>query len=80
MFPERLAKDHIISWSNKLDLVLDPFIGSGTTAKVSKELQRHFIGIEISKEYVEIAQKRLSQSTLFPLAEQQEGGNGIPPT
>jgi len=80
MFPERLAKDHIISWSNKGDLVLDPFIGSGTTAKVSKELQRHFIGIEISKEYVEIAQKRLIQSVLFPLDTKHEGGNGIPPT
>lgn len=80
MFPEKLAKDHIISWSNKGDLVLDPFIGSGTTAKVSKEQQRNFIGIEISKEYVEIAQKRLSQSVLFPLAQTQEGGNGIPPT
>ena len=77
-FPEQLAKDHIISWSNKGDLVLDPFIGSGTTAKVSRELQRHFIGIEISKEYVEIAQKRLSQSVLFPLDTKQDGGNGIP--
>jgi len=48
---EKLAHDHIISWSNKNDLVYDPFMGSGTTAKVAKELKRNFIGSELSEEY-----------------------------
>jgi site-specific DNA-methyltransferase (adenine-specific) len=46
-FPERLAKDHILSWSNPGDVVLDPFSGSGTTAKMARETGRHFIGIEV---------------------------------
>jgi len=58
-FPERLAQDHIISWSNKGDLVLDPFCGSGTTCKMARELHRNFIGIEISSDYVEIANRRI---------------------
>ena len=59
VFPEQLANDHIISWSNENDTVLDPFMGSGTTGKVCKLLNRKFIGIEISKEYFEIAKKRI---------------------
>ena len=58
-FPENLAKDHILSWSNEGDLVLDPFMGSGTTAKMAKQTGRKFIGIEISAEYIEIASVRL---------------------
>ena len=63
IFPEQLAQDHIISWSNEGDLVLDPFIGSGTTAKMALLNNRHFIGFEISKEYCEIARKRISKYT-----------------
>lgn len=59
IFPESLAHDHIISWSNEGDTVLDPFLGSGTTAKIAKKLNRNFIGIEISAEYLDIAQKRV---------------------
>jgi len=59
-FPERLAYDHIISWSNDGDTVLDCFLGSGTTGKVSKQLGRRFVGIEISKEYFEIAKGRIN--------------------
>ena len=58
-FPEQLINDHIISWSNKGDIVLDPFMGSGTTAKMSKLNDRNFIGFEISKEYCDIAEERL---------------------
>lgn len=58
-FPEALARDHIISWSNPGDLVYDPFLGSGTTAKMAYQLDREFIGSEISREYVELANKRL---------------------
>ena len=59
MFPEALARDHILSWSNAGDLVLDPFIGSGTTAKMAKETGRHWIGIDISDEYCKLAEKRV---------------------
>jgi site-specific DNA-methyltransferase (adenine-specific) len=59
-FPKQLAKDHILSWSNENDLVYDPFMGSGTTAKASIELKRNWIGSEISEEYCEIIQKRIS--------------------
>jgi len=58
-FPEDLAKDHIISWSNEKDIILDPMCGSGTTCKMAKLLNRNFIGIEISQEYCDIANKRL---------------------
>ena len=59
IFPEQLAHDHIISWSNENDLVYDPFTGSGTTAKMCKILKRNFIGSEKVKKYCEIAEKRL---------------------
>lgn len=59
IFPEKLAEDHIISWSNPGDIVLDPFMGSGTTAKMAALNGRFFVGFEISEEYVEIANKRL---------------------
>jgi DNA modification methylase len=59
-FPEQLANDHIVSWSNENDLVYDPFMGSGTTAKMAILNNRNYIGSEISKDYVEIANKRLT--------------------
>lgn len=60
IFPEELAKDHILSWSNKGDTVLDCFCGSGTTLKMAKANNRNFIGIDYSEEYVELSQKRVS--------------------
>lgn len=60
-FPCQLARDHILSWSNEGDVVLDPFSGSGTTAKVAFELGRRYIGIEVNPEYVAISQQRLAQ-------------------
>jgi DNA modification methylase len=59
IFPEKLAHDHIISWSNEWDTVLDPFMGSGTTGKMAKQLNRNFIGIEKDAEYFQIAQERI---------------------
>ena len=59
-FPEQLANDHIISWSNETDLVLDPFLGSGTTAKMALINKRNFIGFELSEEYTHIANERIS--------------------
>lgn len=64
-FPEKLVKDHIVSWSNEGDIVLDPFMGSGTTALCSRLLGRKYIGFEISQEYVDMANARNSQMTLF---------------
>lgn len=63
-FPEGLARDHILSWSNPTDLIYDPFMGSGTVVKMAKILNRNFIGSEISKEYCEISEKRLSDILL----------------
>lgn len=59
-FPEKLASDHILSWSNIGDIILDPFMGSGTTAKMSLVNGRKFIGFEISNEYTKIANDRIS--------------------
>lgn len=64
VFPEKLANDHIISWSNEGDLVFDPFMGSGTTAKMAILNKRNYIGSEISSEYCEIIKKRLEQIPL----------------
>jgi len=63
-FPEDLARDHIASWSNPGDLVLDPFSGSGTTAKAAKALERNFIGLEVNPEYCAIAEQRIAQDVL----------------
>lgn len=62
IFPEALARDHILSWSNEGDTVLDPFLGSGTTGKMAILAGRKFIGIEISDEYLDIARKRIEQA------------------
>ncbi len=59
-FPCQLARDHIYSWSNEGDLILDPMCGSGTTCKVARQLGRRFIGIDICKEYCEIARRRIT--------------------
>jgi len=59
IFPEQLAADHIISWSNPGDIVLDPMCGSGTACKMALKLGRRFIGIDIAEEYCEIARKRV---------------------
>ena len=72
MFPEKLASDHIETWSNPNDVVLDCFCGAGTTVKMSKMLSRHYLGIEISPEYVALAEKRLL-TTNVPLFVQERG-------
>lgn len=61
MFPEKLAEDHIKSWSNEGDLVFDPFSGSGTTVKMAYLNNRHYIACDISSEYVAIANERISR-------------------
>lgn len=60
-FPIELAQDHIISWSNEGDTVLDPFMGSGTTGVACKNTNRNFIGIELDETYFKIAKERINQ-------------------
>ena len=62
IFPESLANDHIISWSNENDLVFDPFMGSGTTGKMAKFNNRNFIGVEKVEEYFSIAKERIENA------------------
>ncbi len=62
-FPEALANDHIISWSNEGDLVYDPFMGSGTTAKMAIINKRNWIGSEISEEYCKIIERRITNAS-----------------
>lgn len=59
VFPEKLALDHILSWSNEGDVVLDPMCGSGTTCKMSMLANRRYIGIDISEDYINIAEQRM---------------------
>jgi site-specific DNA-methyltransferase (adenine-specific) len=66
IFPENIAKDHILTWSNKEDLVYDPFMGSGTVAKMAIVTGRKYIGSEISKEYCELAEKRIKDLKISP--------------
>lgn len=63
-FPEALARDHILTWSNPGDTILDPMMGSGTTGKMAVNYERHFIGIEISNEYFEIAKRRIAEAQM----------------
>ena len=67
IFPEKLAEEHILSWSNKGDIVLDPMCGSGTTCKMALINDRNFIGMEISEDYTLLAKKRVEnvQQKLF---------------
>lgn len=60
-FPVNLANDHVISWSNPSDIVLDPFMGSGTVGIACKNLGREFIGIEKDPDYFELAKNRINQ-------------------
>lgn len=64
IFPDKLAEDHIKSWSDEKDVVFDPMCGSGTACKMAKVLKRNFIGIEINPDYCKIAEDRLAQGVL----------------
>ena len=63
VFPLKLAQDHIISWSNEGDTVLDPFLGSGTTRIAAYDLNRNFIGYEIDADYFQKQEKRFEEHT-----------------
>ncbi len=64
MFPLDLAKDQILSWSNEDDIILDPFMGSGTTGVACKMLHRSFIGIELESSYFDMAKTRIEQTVV----------------
>lgn len=61
VFPYELPYRHIKTWSNEGETVLDPFMGSGTTALACCDLKRNYIGIEMNKEYCELIQERINQ-------------------
>jgi len=61
IFPEKLAEDHILTWTNEGDVVLDPFSGSGTTAKMAKKNKRSYIGLEISEAYCKLSEAILAK-------------------
>ena len=61
MYPEALARDHILTWSEPGDLVLDPFMGSGTTAILAYETDRNFVGFEIDYTYYSICERRIAE-------------------
>ena len=71
-FPEQLANDHIISWSNENDIILDPFMGSGTTAIACINTNRNYIGFELDATYCDIANERIRKA----VAEKEVGEYG----
>ena len=62
VFPEKLVHDHIISWTNKGDIIFDPMCGSGTTCKIAYLLERKYIGCDISEDYIRIARERIKNT------------------
>ena len=72
IFPEKLAEDHILSWSNPGDIVLDPMCGSGTTCKMAVKHQRQYVGIDCAEKYCQIAEERIrkftQQTNMFDMA------------
>jgi len=73
LFPEELAERHIRTWTNTGDIVLDPFMGSGTVAKVARNLGRHYIGCDLSQDYVDLANQRLQNSDPYKATDLNNG-------
>ena len=65
MFPESLAEDHILSWSNEGDIVFDPMCGAGTTLKMAKMNNRNYLGFDLNQEYVDISQRRVNEAEVY---------------
>lgn len=64
-FPRRLAADHIRSWTNPGDLVLDPMAGSGTTLRAAVDLGRRAVGVEVNPDYCDLIRRRMAQAVLL---------------
>ena len=64
IFPYRLAADHITTWSNPGDLVLDPMAGSGTTLRAAVNLGRRAVGVEVNPTYCDLIRRRMAQQAL----------------
>lgn len=77
IFPEALAKDHILTWSNEGDLVLDPFMGAGTTAVCCLETNRNYVGYEIDETYFDVCNRRIAQHVTVSEPNQKETVNPI---
>lgn len=77
IFPEALARDHIISWTNENDILLDPCAGSGTSLVEGGRLNRKCIGIEIEEKYCEIAAKRCEEARTGLTPAEQDAGYGL---
>lgn len=65
IYPYRLAADHIATWSDPGDTVLDPFCGSGTTIRAAHDLRRRAIGIEVNPDYCRQIRRRMAQEVLL---------------
>lgn len=70
MFPEKLAEDHVLSWSNHGDLVVDPMCGAGTTLKAAAMHGRRYVGIDISEDYAKLARRRVESIGIEPRQEE----------
>jgi site-specific DNA-methyltransferase (adenine-specific) len=79
VFPEALARDHILSWSNPGDLVFDPMAGSGTTPKMAKENGRHWLAFDISQKYCDLIRRRVAGARV-PLPGMMEALQNVTPT
>ena len=81
IFHIALAKDHIRTWTAPGDLVIDPMVGSGTTMRAAKDLNRLAIGIEIHSDYIDVIKERVSQQVMDVSEVDDEyystGGSGI---
>lgn len=75
MFPEKLAERHILTWSNPGDIVLDFFGGSGTTAKMARANGRRYLTCDISREYCDLMERRLSLPFTLPMLALMETGS-----
>ena len=64
VYPPELIEPCIMSGSQKGDIILDPFMGSGTTGMVAKSLGRHYIGCELHESYGKLIQNRVSEYTI----------------
>ena len=63
MFPEELVRRVLLLFSYRGDVVLDPFMGVGTTAAVAAQLDRRYVGVDVSDEYCQVAERRLLRGT-----------------